>query len=225
MASIFLRAGWSTIPQIDHPLSRSEYQYFIGLVLQPALRKIDIHCERVGDQFVGWSVTGISSLSKDFGMSPVHFDWKGYPSNLKDKMETLIEENFVRRTYVSGTTFELLKYLFACICFHYEHLDAHLHPNHRLRASPIYIASGREKYLHKHNVIRYPWLITSYTPYATGIPQHVMLMAKIEALKVGFEKQTTHIFEETRLEINAQNVRGDLYKAGGVLDKIKAANE
>ena len=52
-----------------------------------------------------------------------------------------------------------------------------------------------------------------------------MLMAKIEALKSSFEKQTTHISEDMRTELNAQNVGGDLYKAGGVLKKIKAADE
>ena len=52
-----------------------------------------------------------------------------------------------------------------------------------------------------------------------------MLMADIEALKVEFEKQTTHIVEDTRMELNDQNVCGDLYKSGCVLEKIKAANE
>ena len=87
---------------------------------------------------------------------------------------------------MSGPTFELLRYVFACICFHYEQLATNLHPNHRLRAPPIYIDSGREKDIHKYAVIRYPWLITNYTPYATGIPQHVIMMAKIEVLKAAF---------------------------------------
>ena len=52
-----------------------------------------------------------------------------------------------------------------------------------------------------------------------------MLMAEIEALKADFEKQTTHIAEDMRTEINAWNVGGDLYKAGCVLDEIKAGNE
>ena len=57
MASIFLRYGWSMVP--------IKYQYF--------------HYEKVGDQFVGQYVTGISSLIKDFGMKPVHWDWKDPP--------------------------------------------------------------------------------------------------------------------------------------------------
>ena len=48
-----------------------------------------------------------------------------------------------------------------------------------------------------------------------------MLMAKTETLKVEFEKQATHIDEDMRIELNAQNVGGDLYKAGCVLEKPK----
>ena len=123
MASIFLRDGWIMRPIKD--------QY--------------IHYEKAGDEFVGRYVTGISSLREYFGISPVHWHWTDSPSNLKDKIETLIEDNLVIRIDVSGTMFNILKYLFACVCFHYEHLDAHLHTNHRIRASPIYIASCREK--------------------------------------------------------------------------------
>ena len=97
MASICLRAGWSTIPIKD--------QY--------------THYKKVGDQFVGRSVTGISSLSKDFGISPVHWDFTDPPPNLKHKMATLIEENLMRSTDMPGPMFELLKYLFPWICFHY----------------------------------------------------------------------------------------------------------
>ena len=48
-------------------------------------------------------------------MSLVEWDWTDSPSDLNDKMEILIEENLEIRTDVSGPTFELLKYLFACI--------------------------------------------------------------------------------------------------------------
>ena len=50
-------------------------------------------------------------------------------------------------------------------------------------------------------------------------------MAEIQAQKAEFEKQITNIVEDMRTEINAQNVGGDLYKAGFVLDEIKAGNE
>ena len=156
MVLIFLMDGWSTGP----------------------IKDCYIYYEKAGDKFVGRSVTGISSLRKYFVMSQVHWDWTDYPSNLKDRMETLIEKNFSRRIYVSVPTFKTINFLFAYICYHYENLYAHLHPNHRLRASSMYIASGREKVLHKYAVIRYTWLSINYTPYTTGISPHVMLMAK-----------------------------------------------
>ena len=89
-------------------------------------------------------------------------------------METLIKEKLVKRIDLSGRTFDLLRVLLAFICFRYEHLDVHLHTHHRLRASPMYIASGREKDIHKYDVIRYPWLSTNHTLYATGIPPHAI---------------------------------------------------
>ena len=51
-----------------------------------------------------------------------------------------------------------------------------------------------------------------------------MLTAKIEALKAAFEKQTTHIVKDMIMELNTQNVGGNLYKVVCVLDKIKADN-
>ena len=48
---------------------------------------------------------------------------------------------------------------------------------------------------------------------------------EIEALKVAFEKSTTHIVKDMRTELNARNVGGDLYKAVRGLDEIKASNE
>ena len=52
-----------------------------------------------------------------------------------------------------------------------------------------------------------------------------MLMSEIETLKAEFEKQATHIVEDMIMDLNAQNVGGDLYTGECVLDEIKAANE
>ena len=92
----------------------------------------------MGDQFVGRSVTGISLMTTDFGVSQLHWYWTDSPVGSKDEMVALIEDNFVRRIDVSSPTFELIKFLFACVCFNYTHLDTHIHKNHRLRASPFF---------------------------------------------------------------------------------------
>ena len=104
-----------------------------------------IHYKNAGDQFVGRSVTGISSLKTEFGVSPVHWYLIDSPVGSIDEMVALIEENFVKRIDVSSPTFELIQFLFACVRFNYTHLEMHIHKNHRLRASRIFIAAGRVK--------------------------------------------------------------------------------
>ena len=140
-------------------------------------------------------------------------------------MVALTEENFVRRTDISSQTFYILQFLFACVCFHYTHLDTHIHKNHRLRAYPIFIATGRAKHLHKFALTRYPWAIITYTTYFTGILPHAMLMLEIESVKANFEQQTRDIVQDTRNDLNERNFGGDLHKDGCVLDEIKEANE
>ena len=60
---------------------------------------------------MGRSVTGISLLTTEFGVSLVHWDWTDSPVGSKYEMVDLIEDNFVRRTDVSSPTFELIKKL------------------------------------------------------------------------------------------------------------------
>ena len=203
MASICLRACWSMGPIKD--------RY--------------IHYEKAGDQFVGRTVTGLSSLSKEFAISPVHWDWTDAPFTSKEKMMALLEENVVRKKDVSSPTFELLQFLFASLCYHYTHLDENMHGRNRLRVSPIIIAAGREKRLRTFAVTNYPWSSTAYTPFATGVPPHVMLMSEIQTLKTSFQQQTITVIEGIREELNKRNVGGDSYRAECILEDIKKAND
>ena len=126
-----------------------------------------IYYEKAGDQFVGRSVTSIYYLETEFGLYPVRWYWTDSPVVSKDEMVELIEESFVRSTDVYIPTFGIILFLLAYACFHYTHIYTHIHKNHRLRASPIFIAAGRAKYLHKFSLTRYTWTSTTYTPYFT----------------------------------------------------------
>ena len=66
--------------------------------------------EKASDQFVGRSITGIYSLITEFGVYPVHWDWENSPVGSKYEMVALIEDNFVRRTYVYCPTFEIIQF-------------------------------------------------------------------------------------------------------------------
>ena len=57
---------------------------------------------------MGRSVTGISLLKIEFGISLVHWYWIDSPVSSKYEMVALIEENFVRRIDVSSPTSELI---------------------------------------------------------------------------------------------------------------------
>ena len=59
----------------------------------------------------------------EFGVSPVHWDWKDSPVGSKDEMVALIEDNFVRRIDVSSPIFDLIPFLFSYVCFHCTHLE------------------------------------------------------------------------------------------------------
>ena len=135
---------------------------------------------------MGSSVTGISLVTTEFGVSPVHWDWTDSHVGSKYEMAELIEENFVRKTDVASTTLDLINFLFACVCFHYTHIDTHNHKIHYLYSSHIFIAAYKEKNLHKFALTRYPWTIRTYAPYLTGITPHVILMFEIESLKANF---------------------------------------
>ena len=77
-------------------------------------------------------------------------------------------------------------------------LNMHIHKIHHLQESPVFITEGIEKHLHKFALTRYPWTITTYTPYFTGITLHVILITEIESLKANFEQQTRDIVQEMR---------------------------
>ena len=88
MAYICLRDFWSMGP--------IKYRYILY--------------EKASDQFVGRSVTGISLMITKFGVYPVHWDWTDSPVGSKYEMVVLIEDNFVRRTDVSSSTFEIIQF-------------------------------------------------------------------------------------------------------------------
>ena len=87
-----------------------------------------IHYEKSGDKFNGQSVTAISYLTKEFAISPPHWDsTDSTEEGTEEKVDQLLSNNLVRENDVSGSTFLVLRFIFASICYHYEHLDRTLH--------------------------------------------------------------------------------------------------
>ena len=66
---------------------------------------------------------------------------------------------------------------------------------------------------------------TSFAPFFTGIPPHVMTMAEIEIMKKKIAKQTCAIVDGLNMELDKRNIGGDTYQATMVLEEVKRAHE
>ena len=189
MASICLRAGWSMGP----------------------VKERYIHYEKAGDQFLGRAVTGLDISSDEFSVSPCYFDF----SEIKDEEERkrLSDDiEFTIRNYLSnGNVLEpyvylICKYMYASLCFHFEFLQNNLHATDRLRQSPIFQQVTDEHT--KRAKISYAWDKTEYTPPLTGLPPHVVLLAKMKNVTdmvAGLKADLTVVFQD---ELNKRDVGG-----------------
>ena len=73
-------------------------------------------------------MTAISYLTKLSAILPPHWDFiDSTEERMEEKVDQLLSNNLVRENDVSGSTFLVLLFLFATICYHYEHLDRTLH--------------------------------------------------------------------------------------------------
>ena len=120
MSAICLRASWSMYTVKD--------RY--------------IHYEKAGDQYVGRCATGVSSLSKQFAASPAYWDFTDQPQCSEKEVDKVIHDNFARPSEISANSFNVVRNLFASICYHYTFLKNNLHPLHKLRSSPMFIAAA-----------------------------------------------------------------------------------
>ena len=87
-----------------------------------------IQYKNSGDKFTGRSVTDISCLMKEFAILSPHWDFTDWTEEGKEeKVDQLLRGILVRENDVSGSTFIVFRFLYAFICYHYEHLDRTIH--------------------------------------------------------------------------------------------------
>ena len=127
----------------------------------------------------------------------MYLDFTYAPQHLEDEVKKLIEETLVRRTELPIPAFELLCFLFASF-FYYKHLDDILNGAHWLRVSYLFLTAARATILQKYAVIEYPWTSSTFTPYATGILPHVMMMSEIKPMKLNILQNTKNISDGVR---------------------------
>ena len=89
-------------------------------------------------------MTAISYLTKEFSISPPHWDFTySTEEGTEEKVDQLLSNNIVKGNGVSGSTFILLRFISDSICYNYENFDRNLHEKNGLRGYPIFIAAAR----------------------------------------------------------------------------------
>ena len=156
-----------------------------------------IHYEKAGDQFVGRSVTGISSLSNEFAVSPAYFDSS---SSEEGSMRGIDDIIYIflsgKRDEVLGPLFLLVRFMFASICFHHQHLYEHVAAGNPLRACAMFIAAS--KHSRRCAVIKFPCNKSDETPIFTGIPPHVIMISEMDILKEVIVSQKGDILDRLK---------------------------
>ena len=109
----------------------------------------------------------------EFSILPPHRDFTdSTEEGMEEKVDHLLSKNLVRENDVSGSTFIVLLFLFASVCYYYKHLDRTLHTKNELRGSPIFIAVAREGEFRKYAVLTFPWTEDFlYTHFHRGTTQ------------------------------------------------------
>ena len=100
-----------------------------------------IHYKKAGDQFCGRSVTRISSLRKEFAVSPEYFELGSAPPEIENEINRRV------KIFVNGASqgplYLLVWFLFASICFHYDNPKRNLSETNRVRASTMFIEATK----------------------------------------------------------------------------------
>ena len=131
MASICNRAGWKMGD------TRDKY----------------IKYEAAGDQFLGRTVCGTSSLTKEFAHSPPFFD--SSPQE-QTHIDEYIKKHLVGGRDIDEKLFAVVRMCFASVCYHHEYLQKHLAPTHRYRSNTLFINIPRVRYFfvfHVHDQV------------------------------------------------------------------------
>ena len=78
------------------------------------------------DQHLGRVLSGLNPLSIDFSLTPPFFDTKA--EHEMDEIDQFIRSQIANSEYISESTFNFVRYLFASLCFHHDFLKTVLQP-------------------------------------------------------------------------------------------------
>ena len=90
-----------------------------------------IRYKKAGGNFIGITVTGVSSLSKEFTTYPVYFKLEDSPQSVGEAVDSTIRLLLSTQEYgyVQGHLYFFVRFLFSSIFFHFDDLNTRLRPS------------------------------------------------------------------------------------------------
>ena len=144
-----------------------------------------IKYENAGDQFMGKCVSRRSRMNTEFAISPAYFYFTSCDEAEREHNEKSIN-NWINARMPSTSqsnekVFGVFRMCVAALVYYNDFLKEHLHHNSMAR-TPIFLTTTIP--LANFVTTKYPWNKTSATPEITGIPADLLLMDKMEDMKV-----------------------------------------
>ena len=182
----------------------------------PGVMNHYIKYESAGDQFTGKCVSGSSRMSTGFAISPEYFDFNSCDEaereNNENRIDNWIKSRMPLTAQSNEKVFGMFRICVSDLVYYNDFLKEHLHRNSMARTS-IFLT---EKIPFSNFVTtKYPWNKTSATPEMTGIPYDVLLMARMEDMRViiSYLKSPLETIFKTTLdsELDVREVGGSAY--------------
>ena len=192
IVSLCLRAGWKLGGVKDKYLFR----------------------ENAGDMYVGRCASGHDVDSKEFAISQAYFDYSELNPEEEAKMKLRIKEHLRSRLPGSSTipksAWRLAHYCFAAICYSQKTLHEDLHDECPLRNAAVFRDIPED--ITKFAQVRYSWNKTTKTPKLTGIPPHVVQLAKLERLERKVDSMEEKIMKRMKDEMDKRGFSSTEFK-------------
>lgn len=208
LVSVALRMGWSLLG----PCQARYLKY-----------------EQAGDRYLGRVAAGLDINDKKFAVSTYYFEASNTPhtdadlaqARLIESINKFLKDRLVMFEEIDEHTFHLIKSIFAAMCFHYGYIQVNTHQQCPFKSSTFF-RDVPSNILQSAKVC-YPWNKSRNAPNITGIPPHVILLAKVEELESKFERFKNELLEGVQTMLDARNVGTPEFYHHQVMNALQAA--
>ena len=236
-AEMFKRAGVEIDTTASHSVRKGSSTYAAsGCTVAPSMASICnragwkmggtrdkyIKFENAGDQHLGRVLCGLNPLSIDFSLTPPFFD--ALSEGDREEIDNFLRARLENSDQISDSTFNLVRFCFASLCFHRDFLKTVLEPTSRIRTSPLFM-NVPENILNMAKAVNYKDAIGhKNAPRLTGIPPHIVILNNLSGISEHVTDCADEVVEKIKKDLDNRMVGGDKHQASMVLDQVQGVH-